>query len=145
MSSIGRHPTTRAVFSCFGFYGRHRGPLPGAWFVRCLGEFDISAATVWQTLYRMERTGELESKRAARAKLYWPTPIAWAALDAGAAKLASQRTERWDGTWTVVLLRSNAGDALRERARALLRTEGFVSLQPGVFAHPYRRASRLVE
>ena len=147
MSSIYEYPVKRLVFSSFGFYGRHRGALPGVWFIRCFGEFGITAPTVWQTLYRMERAGEVEARRAARDKLYWPTTIAWASLDAGAAKLAPcAEREPWDGTWTIVLLRSSgARPAPLDRARSLLRTEGFVALQPGVFVHPRRRVARIVE
>lgn len=146
MSSISRHPLNRLVFSSFAFFGRHRGPLPGTWFVRCYGPFEIHASTVWQTLYRMENAGEIESRRGTRDKLYWPTPLAWASLDAGAAKLAPRRGgHAWDGTWTVALLRPGGDSVLRARARTLLHTEGFVAVQPGVFVHPRRAATRLVD
>jgi phenylacetic acid degradation operon negative regulatory protein len=148
LSTLGRVPASYFVYSAFSFFGNRRGgELPGAWFVRALGDAGRDVAVVRQTLYRMEREGELVARRAGRAKHYAPSSYAHAEIDAGTAKIFERPAPPWDGEWTVVRvgLRTPALANDRQRVVALLAVEGFAQLDANVFVHPRPAADRLRE
>lgn len=147
-SSIQRVPISYFVYSAFSYLApRHGGELPGSWFVHALTAPDIgrSEDAVRQTLYRMEREGEVETRRVGRAKLYAPSAYARAEIEAGSAKIFERAAERWDGRWTVVHvdLRTPQLALHRERVVALLAVEGFARLDANLFVHPRDVAGRL--
>jgi phenylacetic acid degradation operon negative regulatory protein len=147
LSTISRYPTSRLVFSSFGFYGRRRGgELPGVWLLEALGLLAVEPVTVRKTLYRLESSGELQSRKTARHKLYRPGPYMWAAIDAGAERLTTTPDPDWDGEWTVVHTGFRQDQrAEREQVRTVLGSEGFSTLGPGVYVRPRVRAGRLLD
>lgn len=141
------YPTNRFVHSSFGFYGRVRGgALPGTWFVRAFAALGMTESAVRQTLHRMVKSEELNSSREGRDTLYRPTEFSWAALDAGAERLAGPpRARAWDGQWTLVHCQFAAEQRLaRERIGVILETEGFARMANGLFIHPRDRAERVL-
>jgi phenylacetic acid degradation operon negative regulatory protein len=140
MSTIERVPLSYFVYSALSYFGRARGgELPGIWFVEALGEAGREAAAVRQTLYRMEREGELVTRRSGRMKYYRASSYADAEIDAGTAKIFERTPRAWDGEWTVVHvgLRTPALAAHRDRVKALLAVEGFAQIDTNVYVHPH--------
>lgn len=127
------------------FYGSRRGgELTGPWLVAALGALGVTAAAVRQTLYRMERGAELESRRRGRMKVYRLAPLARAEMEIGADKILRPLETEWDGRWTLVVY-AFSGDDRRDRLRikAALDAEGFAPLAPGVAIHPRDRGGRI--
>jgi phenylacetic acid degradation operon negative regulatory protein len=146
VSSIRSAPTSDFVYSSLSFFARRRGgQLPGMWFVDALGALGVDERRVRQTLYRMEHTGALLTRRAGRVKWYRASPTTAAILDAGVARVAVPADEPWDGRWTLVHYRvgEEARDK-RDRIRDVLLVEGFGALGPGLYAHPRDRTARLL-
>lgn len=147
VSTIEKAPTSYFVYSSLSAFATlHDGELSGTWLVSALADAKRSEPVVRQTLFRMERDGELESRRSGREKWYRPSPYARAEIDAGRRKLLERNTaaSTWDGKWTIVVTRFTPAERKhRDRVRSLLDVEGFASVTPGVFIHPRDRASRL--
>lgn len=145
LSSLSRAPTSDFVYSSLSFFGRKRGGvLPGRWFVDALEPLGVGEPTVRQTLYRMERSGALETSKAGRIKLYGPTPATRAVMDAGRARILETPAERWDGEWTVAHFSFAAGEwRERDRLREVLMVEGFGALDAGLYLHPRDRVARV--
>ncbi|HEX9894263.1 MAG TPA: hypothetical protein VGA78_10090, partial [Gemmatimonadales bacterium] len=145
LSTVTSAPISYAVYSGLSFYGRRRGgELPGLWFVRAFGALGHAAPAVRQTLFRMERTAVLATRRAGRGKFYRLSPLAQAEADAGLAKILGPRPEAWDGQWTLLHARFDWSERdQRERLYELLRSEGFAPLGAGAFLHPRDRAARI--
>lgn len=127
------------------FYGsRREGELSGPWLVSALGALGVNPAAVRQTLWRMERDGELVSRRRGRVKLYRLTPLARAEMETGARKILDPSESGWDGRWTLVVYSFDNEDRPdRLRLVAALDAEGFGSLAPGVAIHPRDRGERI--
>jgi phenylacetic acid degradation operon negative regulatory protein len=145
-STIKTAPASQFIYSSLSFYAPERGgEISGNWFVAALSDLGRSEAAVRQTLFRMERGGELLARKEGREKWYRASPYAEAEIEAGRRKiLAPPAAAKWDGRWTVVLLRFTPAERRhRERVRAVLEVEGFAAVAPGVFVHPRDRASRL--
>lgn len=138
--------TDKLVYSSLGAYGSRRGgELPGTWFVRAFGDMGREAGGVRQTLFRMERNGELESRKVGRTKLYRLSPFGVAAVNASSRKLFDPTEDAWDGRWTLVRYHFDGEDRLqRDRVRHLLEWEGFAPLGRGVYIHPRDRADELL-
>ena len=134
------------VYSSLGFYARRRGgELSGSWLVAALTDVGVAPTTTRKTLWRMERDGELISRRTGRSKLYRATPLAWAEIEGGTDKILGQAAKAWDGRWTVVAYAFEATERVaRERIRAALDAEGFGAIGPGVFVHPRDRGGRIL-
>ncbi len=110
-----------------------------------LAEGGCDEAAVRQTLYRMERSGELTGRRDGREKLYAPTRYARAEIEAGTGKIFGA-PEPWDGRWTAVHARFESGERIhRDRLQALLRTEGFATVAPGLHVHPRPLGERILD
>ncbi len=139
------HPLSHYVYSSFAFFGAVRGgELPGRWFVEGLAEAGFSEAAVRQTLYRMERSGELTSRQEGREKLYATSAYASAEIVAGSDKLFRD-PEPWDGRWTVVHARFEGDERVhRDRIQELLGVEGFAPVAPGVYVHPRPLGERVL-
>ncbi len=146
MSDFADLRLDHVVYSTLNAYGERRGgALSGAWFVAALAPLGRTPTAVRQTLYRMERAGELAAERAGRAKLYRLTPLSRAAVSAGHDKLFAAPEPDWDGKWTWVHSQFGAlGRRLRDRVRDGLESEGFAALAPGLYVHPRDRASRVL-
>lgn len=147
LSTISNVPASYFVYSSFSFFGIQRnGELPGAWFVRALGDAGRTEATVRQTLYRMEREEELTTRRVGRVKFYAPSAYALAEISAGSQKIFAPVAREWDGQWTLVHvgLRTPALAKHRERVVALLAVEGYARLDANTFAHPNAPVERLM-
>jgi phenylacetic acid degradation operon negative regulatory protein len=145
LSSLHRAPASRFVYSSLGFFGSRRGgALPGLWFTRSLGSLGIGEATVRQTLWRMEKSGELEVRRRGRTKLYAGSPSTLAVIEAGTEKMLGPVEGPWDEEWTLVHFQFDAEDRnARDLVRDVLQVEGFARLGPGVYVHPRDRAARV--
>jgi phenylacetic acid degradation operon negative regulatory protein len=143
---LKRARASEFVYSSLGFYARRRGgELSGSWLVAALEEVGVAPATTRKTLWRMERDGELISRRAGRSKLYRATPLAWAEIEGGTDKILGRAAKAWDGRWTVVAYAFEAPERVtRERIRAVLDAEGFGAIGPGVFVHPRDRGGRIL-
>jgi phenylacetic acid degradation operon negative regulatory protein len=139
-------PVSNFVYSSFSFFGSVRGgELPGLWFVNALAEVGCDEAAVRRTLYRMEHSGELTSRREGREKFYAPTGYARGEITAGTEKIFSAPPP-WDGRWTVVHARFDGDERLhRDRLQTLLEVEGFASLAPGLYLHPRPRGARILD
>jgi phenylacetic acid degradation operon negative regulatory protein len=134
------------VYSSFGFYARRRGmELTGTWLVAALADVGVPPATSRKTLWRMEREGELVSRRAGRSKLYRATPLAWAEIESGADKILRSPAQTWNGRWTLVSYAFEAEERVeRERIKAVLNAEGFGVVGPGTYIHPRDRGGRVL-
>ena len=146
LSTIRRVPISYFVYSAFSYFGSRRGgELPGSWFVRALRAAERDEAAIRQTLYRMEREGELTSRRAGRRKFYAPSGYAKAEIEAGTAKIFQRPARTWDRRWTMIHvgLRTPALATHRERVIALLAVEGFARVDANLFVHPWPAAERL--
>jgi phenylacetic acid degradation operon negative regulatory protein len=143
---LKRARASEFVYSILSFYARRRGgELPGTWLVGALGDLGIPAATTRKTLWRMERDGELISRRDGRSKLYRATPLAWAEIEGGTDKILGPAEKAWDERWTVVAYAFDSTERVaRERIRAVLDAEGFGAIGPGVFVHPRDRGGRIL-
>ena len=138
LSTINSYPVSYAVYSSLSFFGPHTGgELPGRWFVAALGRVGHDAAAVRQTLWRMERSGELAGRTEGRQRFYRFTPLARAEARLGLARIMEPLPRAWDGQWTIVHLRFPARRRTeRERVVAALHAGGFRSAMPGLFMHP---------
>jgi|GEM_PF-2428348 len=138
-------PVSNFVYSSLSFFGTVRGgELPGLWFVNALAEVGCDEAAVRRTLYRMEHSGELTSRREGREKFYAPTGYAQGEIVAGTEKIFSPPPP-WDGRWTVVHARFDGDQRVhRDRLQTLLEVEGFAALAPGLYLHPRPRGKRIL-
>jgi len=138
-------PVSNFVYSSFSFFGSVRGgELPGRWFVTALAEVGCDEPAVRQTLYRMERSGELLSRREGREKLYRVTGYAQGEITAGTGKIFDPPAP-WDGHWTLLHARFEKAERMhRERLQVLLQVEGFANLGPGLYIHPRPRGERVL-
>src|SRR4051812_7507122 len=102
LSTLEAAPASRYVYSALSYFApRHGGELPGTWFVAALAEAGVDASAVRQTLFRMERTGALTSRREGRVKLSAATATTRAIVEAGTEKLLGAELPPWDGEWTI--------------------------------------------
>ena len=138
LSSIATVPVSYFIYSSFSFYGpKADWQIPGGWFVRAIGGLGRSTESIRMELFRMERDGELTSRKVGRAKIYSPTIAARAEIEAGMRKIFSKGPRPWNARWTIVQFHFDSGDRVkRDRLRSLLAVEGFASLGNGVFIHP---------
>lgn len=138
-------PISHYVYSGLAYFGEIRGgELPGRWFVEALAEVDLDEAAVRQTLYRMEGSGELTSRREGREKLYAATGYARGEIAAGTDKIF-RTPEPWDGRWTMIHARFEGDERIhRDRLQELLRVEGFASVGPGLSVHPRPLGERIL-
>jgi phenylacetic acid degradation operon negative regulatory protein len=146
LSIIRRVPLSYFIYSAFSYFGSAQGgELPGGWFVKALARAGREESAVRQTLYRMERDGELTARRQGRMKFYSPTAYARAEIEAGRGKIFESAAEAWDGKWTLVRVGMRTPELARERERviALLAVEGFARVDANLFAHPRSAADRL--
>ena len=147
LSTVNRAPISYSVYSALSFFGRRQGgELPGLWFVRAFGVLGHAPAAVRQTLFRMVRAGQLQTRRSGRSKFYRFSPWAQAEADAGLTRIIGPRPEPWDGRWTLLLARFEGADRdQRELLAELLQSEGFAPLGGGAYIHPRDRAGRVLE
>ncbi len=139
-------PVSYTVYSAFSYYAARRGgELPGVWLVGAGRALGHGLAAVRQTLYRMERSRELESRTAGRAKHYRLSPFARAEAEAGLARIMRAEPGRWDGRWSLVHFHGTADDRIeQERLCEILRAEGFATIGPGWYIRPGGRTRRLL-
>lgn len=148
LSTVTSAPISYSVYSALSFFGRRQqgGELPGVWFVRAFGVLGHAPAAVRQTLFRMVRAGQLQTRRSGRSKFYRFSPWAQAEADAGLTRIVGPRPERWDGRWTLLLARFDGADReQRELLAELLQSEGFAALGGGAYIHPRDRAGRVLQ
>jgi phenylacetic acid degradation operon negative regulatory protein len=137
-------PVSNYIYSSFSFFASQRGgELPGRWFVEALAAVGCDESAVRQTLYRMERSGELLARRSGREKHYRPTGYAQGEIAAGTQKIFGA-SEPWDGCWTLVHAPLERKDRVhRQRLESLLGVEGFATIRAGVHIHPRDRGQRI--
>lgn len=147
LSHLSTWPASYFIYSSFSFYAPRRGgELPGTWLVAALSTVGIPLATTRQTLYRLERAGDLAARIAGRGKYYRLTPMAQAEVGAGTEKIFGSPPTRWDGTWSIVTMRFATEDrAERDRVRDVLQSEGYGAIAQGVFVHPRDRTARILD
>lgn len=145
MSTVASATTSDFVYSSLSLFGiRRGGALPGSWFVEALAPLGVGEPAIRQTLYRMEKSGALEARRAGRVKLYSPSAPTRAVMEAGRARIVGDHEVDWDGRWSVVHFRFPADESqLRDRLREVLMVEGFGALHPGLYLHPRDRVARV--
>jgi phenylacetic acid degradation operon negative regulatory protein len=149
LSSIGSETTSDFVYSSLGFYaGRRGGELPGPWFVRALGSIGVEENAIRQTLYRMTRSGTLETRREGRMKLYRASSTTQVVLRTGTARMLEDPEDgpEWDGRWTLVRFMLEKQDRkIRDQLRDILTVEGFAALGAGLYVHPRERTDRIMD
>jgi phenylacetic acid degradation operon negative regulatory protein len=148
LSTIRNAPVSYFVYSSLSFFGRHNGgELPGMWFVAALEDAGRDLAVIRQTLYRMEKEGELVARKDGRTKYYRASRFADAEIDAGLAHIFQPQPRDWDGEWTIVHLnlRSPGQRIIRERVVALLAVEGFALAGSDFYIHPRDVGGRITE
>lgn len=138
-------PVSHYVYSSLAYFGTARGgELPGRWFVEALAVVGCDEDAVRQTLYRMEHSGELTSRREGRVKYYAPSGYASGEISAGTEKIFGA-PEPWDGRWTLVHARFEQGERIhRDRLLELLAMEGFATVAPGLHVHPRPLGERIL-
>lgn len=138
LSSIGTVPLSYFIYSSLSFFAPvTNDEISGPWFVRAITSLGRTEDAVRMELFRMERDGELHSRKEGRVKFYRPTPAAQAEIAAGSRKIFEDQPRRWNGKWTLVHSRFTRGQrAERERLRSLLDVEGYGPLGDGAFIHP---------
>ena len=84
--TLNSAPIRKFIYSAWSFYATRRGgELPGPWILEALGSLGRSSGSVRQTLFRMERDQELNSRRVGRMKYYWLTVSAQQEIASGLA------------------------------------------------------------
>lgn len=146
VSALKTSPTSDFVYSSMSFFApRAGGELPGAWFIDALGSIGVEAQAIRQTLFRLERSGVLVTRRERRSKWYRAAPSTEAVLATGRARVAEPIPSEWDGLWTLVHFRVGEDDREgRDRLRDLLLVEGFGALSPGLYLQARDRSARVV-
>ncbi|MEP6765638.1 MAG: PaaX family transcriptional regulator C-terminal domain-containing protein [Gemmatimonadaceae bacterium] len=146
LSSLKSATTSDFIYSSLSFFGSKRGPLPGLWFVEAISSLGIEEQAIRQTLFRLERTGVVVSKRKGRQKWYSASPATEAVLRAGRERVAVPVEASWDGNWTLVHFRVGEDDRdTRDRLRDVLLVQGFGALGPGLYLHPRDRSDGVVD
>lgn len=133
------------VYSSLGAHARFRAPeLPGRWFVAAFEPLGHSGAAVRQTLFRMEKKGELLTRKAGREKLYRLSPLGQSAVDISYRKMTIPTEAEWDGEWTVLAYHFEASQRSdRDWLKWMLELEGFAALDRGLYIHPRDRWARV--
>lgn len=147
VSTLRDERTIALVYSSLGAHSRFReNELPAAWFIEVLGPLGHASATVRQTLYRMEKKGQILGRRMGRRRFYRLSPYGQAAVDATYRKMTLPRAFTWDGLWSLVILNFAVADRVnRDRVRSLLELEGCASMSRGIYVHPQDRISEVRE
>ncbi|MFI5236135.1 MAG: PaaX family transcriptional regulator C-terminal domain-containing protein, partial [Gemmatimonadales bacterium] len=138
-SLLRRAPAGELLYSCLAFHGPGQGgELPGSWLVSALESAGSTRPAVRQTLFRLEREGQLSSRRTGRSKWYRLTATGEAQVSAGRDRLWPAAPKRWDGRWTIVSAAFAAGERhARLRLLSVLTARGYGHAGPGLHLHPY--------
>ena len=147
LSTIDSTPSRKFVYSAWSFYATRRGgELPGPWILAALETLGQTSGAVRQTLYRMERDRELESRRVGRMKYYRLAVSAQQEIASGLSMLFDAPETDWDGQWTLVRFGFDGSQRPeRDRLRNVLEIEGFAQLGGGMFIHPRDRTERVLK
>ena len=145
LSSLKSATTSDFIYSSLSFFASRRGgSLPGRWFVEAIGSLGVEEQAIRQTLFRLERTGVVESARKGKQKFYRASQATEAILSAGRDRVGLPVDKKWDGKWTLVHFRVGEDDRdSRNRLRDVLLVEGFGALGPGLYIHPRDREERV--
>ena len=146
LSSLNSVPVSYFIYSSLSFFGPERhGEIPGTWFVRALTELGRTPEAVRMELFRMERDGELLSRKIGRTKYYRPTAAARAEVEAGLRKILGPPAGKWNGKWSIIHFQFTSKQRVaRDRMRSLLQVEGFASIGDGLYMHPRPPSSGLI-
>lgn len=127
------------------FYGQ-RKPIPSAFLVRLLEEFDVTEVGARNSLSRVAKRGLLDVSKPGRRTYYRLSPDAHAHHAERLNEIVNFGADEaeWDGTWTVVMF----SVAERERSqrhliRQRLTTMRFGMLYDGVWVRPGRPPQQL--
>jgi phenylacetic acid degradation operon negative regulatory protein len=145
LSTIAAEPPTELIYSLLSAYGNRRGgELPGAWFVAVLDPLRHKPASVRQALFRLARSGALETRKEGRLTWYRLSSYGQAAIATGSDKLFTPPQSSWDGRWTLVFYQFDTESRVaRDHAREILELEGFALFARGVYIHPHERTERV--
>ncbi|HUJ53034.1 MAG TPA: phenylacetic acid degradation operon negative regulatory protein PaaX [Steroidobacteraceae bacterium] len=112
--------------------------------IRLAAPFGLTERLVRTSVARLARDGWLTARRSGRRSEYRLTRGGAARFAEATRRIYAANPQRWDGAWTLVLLRARSARQLDE-VRGELRWLGFGQLTPLLFAHPaspLRRARR---
>jgi phenylacetic acid degradation operon negative regulatory protein len=103
--------------------------------IRLAAPFGLTERLVRTSVARLAREGWLTARRSGRRSEYRLTRSGAARFAAATRRIYAANPHRWDGAWTLVLLRAGKARPMEE-ARRELRWLGFGQLTPLLFAHP---------
>lgn len=127
-----------ALFDLYGDHLRARGgAAPVAALVGLMDALEITAPAVRTAVSRMVRQDWLHPVRIGAAAGYSLTARAVSRLDAAADRIYRTRTERWDGSWHVVVAAPDPSRAGRDRLRAGLGFLGYARLDGDTWVSPW--------
>ncbi|WP_052056504.1 PaaX family transcriptional regulator [Rhodococcoides fascians] len=140
MSSPPQPSSQNLLITLLGtyFYGQ-RAPIPSAFLVRLLQEFDVTEVGARNGLSRVAKRGLLEVSKPGRNTFY---RLSDDAHDHHAERLSEivnfgDTEPEWDGTWTMVLFSVAEKDrAQRHLVRHRLASMRFAMLYDGVWVKP---------
>lgn len=102
-----------------------------------LATLGINERLARTSIFRLSDEGWLWSRRTGRRSLYGLTQSGQHRFEQAQRRIYQPLESGWDGTWTMVLLpRGTDTSTPRAELRRELLWQGFVSIAPGLFAHP---------
>lgn len=126
------------VISVFGdAIAPHGGAVWLGGLIELLETLGINERLARTSIFRLSDEGWLWSRRVGRRSLYGLTESGQHRFEQAHRRIYQPLDPVWDGTWTMVLLpRGTDSSAPRAELRRELAWQGFVSIAPGLFAHP---------
>ncbi|WP_347125397.1 PaaX family transcriptional regulator C-terminal domain-containing protein [Microbacterium sp. SY138] len=105
---------------------------------------EIEPATVRATVARMRREGLLFSRRIGRETIYRASDEYRSALDEDRARSYRLASDKWAGTWTIVLYQiPEAERGRREKLKRILLDDGFGQLNATTWVSPHDDRERM--
>ena len=116
----------------------HGGAVWLSGLIRLLAPLGLNERLVRTSVYRLARDGWLASRQAGRRSLYRLTAQGRRRFERAYRRIYAAPSETWDGHWDLIVYRSTAGGARRDKFRRELAWEGFGAVSAGVYARPAR-------
>ena len=114
--------------------------VSGVWLgelISLLKPFNVNGQLARTSSFRLSDEGWLQSERHGRNSWYTLTPSGRERIEHAYQRIYAAPEGSWDGNWTLLVLRSEPGDAdTTADLRRELEWEGFGRLFPKLFLHP---------